>query len=327
MSQLNFLIQRVAETIADYRADCLQQPTIDRVRRWIYQFDKTVRIRVLAEVSHILKKSYLSKNRFISILDKLALSKVLGGNDPVSFWKSVHLLEIQNRGSSQRDILRIFRRVAESRLSVDFGNRRSSTNTFVYIDDAIYQGHRIIDDLGSWIESSAPSQATLIVIVVAWHEHGKRYAEGRLKRISRDAGKTIAIRWYTVLKFEDRIANINDSDVLRPSTIPNDPSVRDYVHSLNYQPVLRIPGGTGRMNLFSSNTNREIVEQEFLKKGIEIRSMCPYLNDYQRPLGNMILESCGFGALFVTFRNCPNNAPLVFWVGDPWYPLFPREIN
>lgn len=29
----------------------------------------------------------------------------------------------------------------------------------------------------------------------------------------------------------------------------------------------------------------------------------------------------------VTFRNCPNNCPLAFWVGDPWYPLFPRLNN
>ena len=41
----------------------------------------------------------------------------------------------------------------------------------------------------------------------------------------------------------------------------------------------------------------------------------------------MILESLGFGSLVVTFRNCPNNAPLALWAGDPWYPLFPRRTN
>ena len=64
-----------------------------------------------------------------------------------------------------------------------------------------------------------------------------------------------------------------------------------------------------------------------LASGLHIRSICPYLNVYQRPLGNMVLETFGFGALVVTFRNCPNNAPLALWAGDPWYPLFPRKTN
>jgi hypothetical protein len=41
----------------------------------------------------------------------------------------------------------------------------------------------------------------------------------------------------------------------------------------------------------------------------------------------MKLETLGFGSLIVTFRNCPNNAPLAFWVDSPWYPLFPRTTN
>ena len=55
--------------------------------------------------------------------------------------------------------------------------------------------------------------------------------------------------------------------------------------------------------------------------------MCPNLNQFQRPLGNSLLETLGFGSLIVTFRNCPNNAPLPLWVGNPWHPLFPRTTN
>ena len=39
------------------------------------------------------------------------------------------------------------------------------------------------------------------------------------------------------------------------------------------------------------------------------------------------LETLGFGSLIVTYRNCPNNAPLALWVDAPWYPLFPRTTN
>jgi hypothetical protein len=41
----------------------------------------------------------------------------------------------------------------------------------------------------------------------------------------------------------------------------------------------------------------------------------------------MILETLGFGSTLVTFRNCPNNCPLAFWAGYPWYPLFQRKTN
>ena len=60
---------------------------------------------------------------------------------------------------------------------------------------------------------------------------------------------------------------------------------------------------------------------------MRIREMCPHLNQYQRPLGNMVLDTLGFGSMIVTFRNCPNNAPLALWTGDPWYPLFQRTTN
>ncbi len=81
------------------------------------------------------------------------------------------------------------------------------------------------------------------------------------------------------------------------------------------------------MKIFSSDEGRELLEQQFLAKGAYIRTVCPLLNKYQRPLGNMLLETLGFGSTIVTFRNCPNNAPLVFWAGDPWYPLFQRKTN
>jgi hypothetical protein len=96
---------------------------------------------------------------------------------------------------------------------------------------------------------------------------------------------------------------------------------------MKHQPVLRTPPGTGELKIFSSDEGRELLEQQFLAKGAYIRTVCPILNEYQRPLGNMVLETLGFGSTIVTFRNCPNNAPLVFWAGDPWHPLFLRKTN
>src|SRR5262249_23568304 len=135
------------------------------------------------------------------------------------------------------------------------------------------------------------------------------------------------IQWWRALAIEDRKSEINNSDVLRPTQLPEIEGVKAYAASLKYPVVLRKPGNRGGHEFFSSDEGRQVLEQELLTAGVSIRERCPYLNDYQRPLGNMVLDSLGFGSTLVTFRNCPNNTPLAFWAGDPWYPLFPRKIN
>ena len=103
--------------------------------------------------------------------------------------------------------------------------------------------------------------------------------------------------------------------------------MKQYVEAMTHQPTLRAPGHGGSNSLFSSEEARNLLEQEFLKAGVKIRQECPNLGDTQRPLGHSTLVTLGFGSLLITFRNCPNNAPLALWVGDPWYPLFPRTTN
>ena len=115
--------------------------------------------------------------------------------------------------------------------------------------------------------------------------------------------------------------------MLRPTKCPDDEAVKKYENSLKYPVKWRSPGNTGSKNLYSSDEARQLLEIEFLKAGVKIRNMCSHLNEYQRPLGNMVLETLGFGSLIVTFRNCPNNAPLALWAGNPWIPLFPRTTN
>ena len=137
----------------------------------------------------------------------------------------------------------------------------------------------------------------------------------------------IDLSWWRAALFEDRKSAINNSDVLRPTTIPADLATRAYVAGLNQAPIIRTVGGKSPIGIFSGEPGRHLLEQEFLVAGVRVRDMCPHLNNFMRPLGNMLFESLGFGSTIVTYRNCPNNAPLVFWAGNPWYPLFPRKTN
>ena len=165
------------------------------------------------------------------------------------------------------------------------------------------------------------------MITVAFHRGGLWYASQKIQEAATGAEKSVDISWWRCLEIEDRKSSINVSDVLRPTSLPTDKLTTDYVQALSYPPTLRTAGNRGENEFFSSEAGRHLLEQEFLKKGLYIRSVCPHLNKYQRPLGNMVLDTLGFGSLFVTFRNCPNNCPLALWAGDPWYPLFPRKVN
>ena len=200
-------------------------------------------------------------------------------------------------------------------------------SAFLYLDDAIFTGNRVRRDLETWIANKAPAKSRLHIVTIALHSGSQYYANGKIQEAAKAAGKTVDLTWWRAIELEDRKSNTSNSDVLRPVSIPDDVGVKAYVAAMRYPPNLRTAGGVGQNAIFSSDAGRQLLETEFLKAGVRIREMCPHLNQYQRPLGNMILETLGFGSMVVTFRNCPNNAPLALWAGDPWLPLFARTTN
>ncbi len=87
--------------------------------------------------------------------------------------------------------------------------------------------------------------------------------------------------------------------------------------------------------IFTSAKNREIVENEFLIRGIDILEK---INDNNGlyPLGFNLWPSFGFGSFCAFNMNISNSCPLVLWWGniekngsilDNWYPLLPRRTN
>ncbi len=327
MSKRNELLESIAETIADYREGEVQRPTPQHVDTWVKQFDRDVQKPMLTELDHVLKHTYFSKENVNEFLAALVKNEKLAGDDPCSFWEDVEFLRIQGGGNSQREMLAMFDGILEDECGVKTEDCGETPTAYLYLDDAIFTGNRVRTDLGSWIEDDAPAEAKVHVVTIALHRGGQYFASTKIKESTKKAGKKIDVIWWRCIEIEDRKRYIDSSDVLRPTCIPDDAEVQAYASSLKYKPVLRTPGSVGEIGIFSSEEGRHLLEQELLKAGARIRSMCPHLNVYQRPLGNMVLETLGFGSLLVTFRNCPNNCPLAFWAGDPWYPLFPRSTN
>ena len=327
MAQWHDLLASISATTADYREGDLAAPTPEHVTRWVNQFDTAVRLPILVELDHVLKKTYFSRKGTKEFLRGLFQSEKLAGKDPCVFWRHVQFLDIQLGGASQKEMLALFNKVLEKECGFEAAACGADSRDFVYLDDAIFTGNRVRRDLEGWIANEAPATAKVHIVAIALHLGGYYYANSKLKEAANKAGKNVEFTWWRAIALEDRKAYTNSSDVLRPVSIPNDALVQAYVASMRYPPYLRIPGQIGGNGIFSGEAGRHLLEQELLKAGARIRERCPYLGDTQRPLGHMTLETLGFGSLIVTFRNCPNNAPLALWAGDPWYPLFARTTN
>lgn len=327
MNERSNLLSSIATTIADYRKGDLKPPTPSHVEQWVTQFDAKVQLPILREMDHVLKKTYFSRDRTTKLMEDLFQAEKLVGDDPCIFWNGIEFLDIQGGGASQKEILALFSKVLEKECGFTVADCGNDPHAYVYLDDAIFTGNRVRRDLEDWITKDAPFEAKVHVITIALHSGGQYYAEGKIKKAAEKAEKKVKFTWWWETKLEDRKSHTDESDVLRPISIPEDAAVQAYVAAMTYQPRLRTAGRVGGNRIFSDDAGRQLLEQEFLKAGIRIREMCPNLKIYQRPLGNSVLETLGFGSLIVTFRNCPNNAPLALWVGDPWYPLFPRMTN
>jgi hypothetical protein len=108
MSNRQELLESIAATITDYRADDLPAPTPAHVETWINQFDAGVQLPILSEIDHVLKNTYFSLQKVAHFLKVVLKSEKLAGADPGAFWRSVRFLDIQGGGNSQRDMLALF---------------------------------------------------------------------------------------------------------------------------------------------------------------------------------------------------------------------------
>lgn len=325
MSKLETAAEKLAEIIVDYRSGEIPEPDRDHVLRWASQFDEGVRHAMLEELCHVFERTYLSRKDAKKFLKGVAQTEALVGADPCGFWANANIMDIQLGGNSQTEVRDLFGEILTKKCGFGLDGTGKSSEIFIYLDDGIFTGNRVRRDLEAWLPS-APQKAQVHIIAFALHR-GNYYAARMLSEAIKASGKDIKTKWWHLIHVEDRKTYSDTSDVLRPTSIPKNGKVQAYVAGMKFPPHLRTPGNVGGLGIFSSDTGRQLLESEFLKAGVKIREDSPLLGDSQRPLGHMSLDTLGFGSTLVTFRNCPNNAPLALWAGDPWYALFPRKTN
>jgi len=329
VSKRNESIQAIADLVSDYREGDVPQRTPRVIEEWALQFAEDAQDSILQELAHVLSQTYISRNDMDGFLRGLVTHEKFCGGDPRPFWKHANILDIQLGGNSQREMLAMFGRFLQQEVGLEIKECGSDDGPFVYLDDGIFGGGRVRQDLSKWIEDAAPAKCELRIVVAVVHLLGEYYISKSIEELKAKTKKDIKVSWWRIHEIENRRRYKDESDVLWPTKIPNTARAKAYVEYLTdkYPIELRSPGSLGKKGFFSSDENRIVLEQQFLKAGLRIRDMCPNLPISARPLGATLLKTFGFGATVFTFRNCPNNCPLAWWVGDPWIPLFPRSTN
>jgi hypothetical protein len=322
------LLETVADIIADYRDGEIIRPDANHVELWLAQFPEEGQGLILSEMAHVLGQTYISRKWASGFIKGLISNEKLAGKDPKSFWKKVNFLRIQANGNSQSDLLELFDESLNNQHGIKTENCGGGEE-YVYLDDVVFTGSRAGGDLEAWIRDVAPAKGTVHVIVMAVHAFGNWKMEDRLKKFVVASGKDITLNVWRALALENRKINKNDSDVLWPTSLPEE--AKEYAAGrFPFDP--RAPGGKSK--IFSGEAGRNALEQALVLAGMKIRGFSANPKSILRPLGFGPF-GVGFGSTIVTYRNCPNNAPLALWWGDPdaekhhpfskWRPLVPRK--
>jgi hypothetical protein len=315
ISERQELIESIAQNAGDYRLSEIEAMSPEHVNTWISQFSGDVQLPMLQELDYVLKQTYISKKIAIDFLEGLITTDKLAGSDPCDFWKRTHFLNIQKNGHSQTELLTLFDDILKAKCNLTTAECGAPDGDFIYLDDAIFSGNRMGNDLEDWIAKEAPAQAVIHVVAFVMHTLGRYLAEKKLKTKIKASGKKIEIKYWCARSYENRKFFKKDSEVLWPVTLPDDPDLKAYLDLPQKFPFEARQEG-GKLGPFSSEQGRQLLERELLIAGVKIRTTCNNPKDILRPLGFSPF-GLGFGSMVVTFRNCSNTCPLALWWGDP----------
>lgn len=326
-------LERLAEIISDYRKGEIEVRNPKIINSWLHQFPECSQMQILEALTDIMQRTYISKDSFKKFLKGLAENdKVSSGKPTKEYWKQANILQIQLGGNSQREIVRLFDEVLQETHGYSLDETGNEKGDCIYLDDCIGTGSRVRSDICNWLQNHAPDDIKLHIITPILYK-GSFWIDKKIREAADANSKKIEFYKWRLDDFEmeNRLRYKDTSDVLWPIEIPSDSSVEAYVNHLNSKGrnvTLRNSIGRQSSKIFANEDQRRLLEREFLIRGCQIKQNHLKLPPNARPLGYHNLDCLGFGSMFITYRNCPNNCPLVFWVEQNEYPaLFPRKTN
>ena len=334
--------QRIIDIIGDYENNAM---TTGHVIDWVSQFEVGDQEFILDELAVIFEKTYYSKLKCKELLSGYLkyLKEHYKYADVPTFLKSTVFLDLQAEHKSQKELLALLNEIILEEYQMSLDDCGQVPGHYLYLDDVLSTGNTIYGQLANWLNEPNLTDGSktnlaylkaknikLSVCLLCMHQWGQSNVEYRLMvNIDNETKKHITyFRFYEIE---------NNLKALKPALnlmLPLDnqlAEVGNYLSTLegantNADRAFRKSNQPIEEKLFSSSEARNRIEDIFLKKGIEILGRVQNLNVKAiRPLGYTVKshKTLGLGTLFFTYRNIPNNCPIVFWWGNNnWRPLF-----
>jgi len=356
------LIKGIYEIIKDYRED-EGLMSMERIEKWINQFNNSDHIFLLKELKLIFQKRYISENKAKSLIKIKfeGLAKKLQYKDVKNFLLQSRFIDHQPEGKSQKVLLKF----VDDFISKEYSIRIEDCNSpnpkyYIYLDDVLCTGDTIVKGLtknvGSkgWflkltengksnLEIFKANKAKFIFAFFCIHKFNADDVLTKIHNITNiDADNFIfeANNDYIIdnniqnkdskLNFIFPKENIRDK-LIDDCKIQIEGKIRSSFPIENKTILYRSEGKPIMETFFSSEANRQRFEKIILSKSIEIYNRSEHLknNLRSRPLGYGLNNDTnfGFGALIFTWRNVPFNVPIVFWYSNNnWMSLFERKF-
>ncbi len=320
---------RLAQVLAGYeplRGKDLQATVV----KWAARFDEGVRQRVVAETAHVLENTLITETAAEQILKTLITDPVMCGDGDIrDWWKSSNFLWLSRKGQSQGEMQVMIDKSLQDTYGLSITDCGSELQRYIYVDDVVCTGQQwghAVEDY--WLESAQlTGEVVLHLIALAVHDHRLKHPIGHLKKVAEARG--ISLKIYVWAGF--RMASSDLWPIFKPRDSDPSPQVLTLFEELGqtkYRKEFRKLVTRADCRVFSSEVARDLLEREFLTAGARIRyEMHPDWHKNFWPLGYDTWVGMGFGTPIVTWRNCPNSAPLALWAGAPWSPLLPRTPN
>jgi hypothetical protein len=345
-NQRQLLLHSIATIIADYRQGEIPAIDANHVDRWVRQFGEfgfndEAHVIILNEMERILNTYYISYKKAQAFIRKALTSQNLFGANPAEAIINFQFLQIQTRGSSQNDLLSLCDSILQTMYDIGIKDCGRNPIAYIYFDDCLYSGNRVRRDITAWLPNAVIG-STLHIIFFGHHTEGFNYSKRIIEQEAQS--RNISVRFWKWHEFHNSRWNPSRFDCFWAQELSGDELVDQYIQTVNKRrqnlnrslpPLFRPNNMPIQDSIFSSPTAREVIESAFLKVGAYIVSLPKSPNTSMKPLGYDYLETLGFGAILITYRNIANNCPLALWWGDPdkayplnaWYPLFPRTVN
>ncbi|WP_432670356.1 phosphoribosyltransferase-like protein [Flavobacterium sp. SM2513] len=339
------IANQLLETIKDYRKDDGISLDADHILSWANQFGGDAAF-ILNEVSHIIPQVYISKEKAKTLLEAHIneLLKKFNYSTVTDFLINTEFLNMQESHKSQPAVLVIL----ENYLNEKYGESYLKYSTypktnFVYFDDILASGSTIGNHLVTWLNlenqegvknsvNVLNDNYRLSVNLFCAHTWGHAFQKFRLMKTFEDKIDK-KISWFWFYEIQNHAKWSNQSFNIAFPTDVQPQNVKTYLAALaaeKYEEyAYRKIGKPNKEEFFTSAENRTIYENIVLQKGLAIIEMIQgEIKPNLRPLGliNPSYKTFGLGTHFFTWRNIPNNSPLVFWwqvQGHNWQPLFP----